>query len=341
MKTVQLGTPDHLRDSARRARKQVKGRVPDAQAMAAVQSLLGQAPVDGYPRDLLIEHLHLLQDAHGALHKAHLVALAQVMRMGLAQVYEVASFYHHFHILEDGPAPRLTLRVCNGLSCTLAGADDLFQQLQAQMDPGVQVLHAPCVGRCEAAPVAVVHQRAVGHANLGSVQACVAAGSPPEAPLSAQAWPQAPLAWCEPVHPERLACAEYVAAGGYRLLADVAAGRVAAASVLQTMEDSGLRGLGGAGFPLGRKWRIVRDQPAPKLMAVNIDEGEPGTFKDRTYLERDPHRFLEGMLVAAQVVGIDACYIYLRDEYHGCRAILEHEIAALQANPPCPLPTIY
>ena len=203
MKTVQLGTPDHLRDSARRARKQVKGRVPDAQAMAAVQSLLGQAPVDGYPRDLLIEHLHLLHDAHGALHKAHLVALAQVMRMGLAQVYEVASFYHHFRILDDGQqAPRLTLRVCNGLSCTLAGADDLFQQLQAQMDPDVQVLHAPCVGRCDTAPVAVVHQRAVGHANLGLVQACVAAGSPPESPLSAQAWPQAPQAWCEPVHPE-------------------------------------------------------------------------------------------------------------------------------------------
>jgi formate dehydrogenase len=341
MKTVQLGTPDHLRDSARRARKQVKGRVPDAPAVAAVHAVLGQAPLDGYPRDLLIEHLHALNDAHGALHKAHLVALAQAMRMGLAQVYEVASFYHHFHILEDGQlAPRLTLRVCNGLSCTLAGADDLFQQLQAQMDPGVQVLHAPCVGRCEAAPVAVVHQRAVGHANVGLVQACVAAGAPPEAPLSAQAWPQAPQAWCEPVHPECIARAEYVAAGGYRLLADVAAGRVSAASVLQTMEDSGLRGLGGAGFPLGRKWRIVRDQPGPRYLAVNIDEGEPGTFKDRFYLERDPHRFLEGMLLAARVVGCERIYIYLRDEYHGCRATLTQALAELQAQPPCPFPLI-
>ena len=341
MKTVPLGTPELLRDSARRARKQVKGRVPDAQALVAVRSVLGQAPLDGYPQDLLIEHLHALHDAHGALHKAHLVALAQIMRMGLAQVYEVASFYHHFRILEDGQqAPRLTLRVCIGLSCTLAGADDLFQQLQAQMDPGVQMLRAPCVGRCDTAPVAVVHQRAVGHANLGLVQACVAAGSPPESPHSAHAWPQAPQAWCEPVHPQLVGLAAYSADGGYRLLADVAAGRVPAGSVLQTMEAAGLRGLGGAGFPLGRKWRIVRDQPGPRYLAVNIDEGEPGTFKDRFYLERDPHRFLEGMLLAAGVVGCERVYIYLRDEYHGCRATLTQALAELQAQPPCTLPKI-
>ena len=157
MKSVQLGTTEQLRDSARRARKQVKGRVPDVQALVAVRSLLGQAPLDGYPRDGLIEYLHVLQDAHGALHKGHLVALAQLMRLSLSQVYEVASFYHHFHILDEGQAaPRLTLRVCDGLSCSMAGADALFDQLQAQVDPGVQVLRAPCVGRCETAPVAVV-----------------------------------------------------------------------------------------------------------------------------------------------------------------------------------------
>jgi formate dehydrogenase len=261
--------------------------------------------------------------------------------MGLAQVYEVASFYHHFRILEDGhQAPRLTLRVCNGLSCTLAGADDLFQQLQAQMDPGVQVLRAPCVGRCETAPVAVVHQRAVVHASVDAVQACVAAGSSPQAPAAPQAWPQAPLAWCEPAHPQAVGLDAYRADGGYRLLTDVVAGRVDTGSVLLTMESSGLRGLGGAGFPAGRKWRIVRDQPGPRYMAVNIDEGEPGTFKDRVYLERDPHRFLEGALLAAQVVGCERIYIYLRDEYHGCRATLSQAMAELQAQPPCALPLI-
>ena len=339
MKSVQLGTTEQLRDSARRARKQVKGRVPDAQALVAVRSLLGQAPLDGYPRDGLIEHLHVLQDAHGALHKGHLVALAQLMRLSLSQVYEVASFYHHFHILDEGQAaPRLTLRVCDGLSCSMAGADALFDQLQAQVDPGVQVLRAPCVGRCETAPVAVVHQRAVVQATVDAVKACVAAGASPQAPVPPPAWPQAPQAWCEPAHPQAVGLDAYRADGGYRLLVDVVAGRVDTESVLLTMESSGLRGLGGAGFPAGRKWRIVRDQPGPRYMAVNIDEGEPGTFKDRVYLERDPHRFLEGALLAAQVVGCERIYIYLRDEYHGCRATLAQAMAELQAQPPCALP---
>jgi len=341
MNTHTLGTPDQLRGSARRARKKVKGRVPDEQAMAAVLSLLGPAPKDGYPRDVLIEHLHVLQDACGALHKAHLVALAQLMRMGLAQVYEVASFYHHFLIVDEGmDVPRLTVRVCNGLSCSLAGADAVFDQLQAQVGEGIRVVRAPCVGRCETAPVAVVHQRAIGDASVERVQACVADASTSAAPHTAQAWPQAPLAWCEPVHPLCVFHAPYVQAGGYRLLADVASGRVEATSVLQTMEASGLRGLGGAGFPLGRKWRIVRDQPGPRYLAVNFDEGEPGTFKDRVYLERDPHRFLEGMLLAAQVVGCERIYIYLRDEYHGCRATLAQALAELRQNPPCALPHI-
>jgi len=186
----------------------------------------------------------------------------------------------------------------------------------------VRVMAAPCVGRCEQAPVAVVHQHAVAHATPERVIAAVKAGHT-----------QQDL-------PDYVDMAAYVTQGGYTLAASLAKGETQIEDVLQAMEASGLRGLGGAGFPAGRKWRIVREQAAPRVMAVNIDEGEPGTFKDRTYLERDPHRFLEGMLVASQVVGIEAIYIYLRDEYHGCRALLQKELVALQAHPPCPLPHI-
>jgi len=346
MKPVSLGSPDQLRDSVRRARKQPKGRQPEVSALDAVQAVLGPRPADGHRRDLLIEHLHALQDNHGALHKSHLVALAHEMRMGLSQVYEVASFYHHFLILEDGQTPpHLTVRVCDGLSCSLAGAQVLITQLQAAVADRVRVAPAPCVGRCESAPVAVVHQRAIGEATLADVQACLSAGhssigSTPTQSATVKAWPTAPSAWCEPIHPQGVGMAAYIDAGGYQCLVDVVTARVPPQEVLQTMEASGLRGLGGAGFPMGRKWRIVRDQPGPRLLAVNIDEGEPGTFKDRTYLERDPHRFLEGMLIAAHVVGCERIYIYLRDEYHGCRATLAQALSELQAQPPCTLPTI-
>ncbi len=346
MDSVSLGSPDQLRDSARRARKQPKGRVPDALALAQVRAVLGERPRDGHRRDWLIEHLHALQDTHGALHKAHLVALAHEMQMGMAQVYEVASFYHHFLILEDGQTPpQLTVRVCDGLSCSLAGASSLLAQLQASAAAGVRVVPAPCVGRCESAPVAVVHQRAITQASVDKVNDCLAAGrsaqavTPADAGVAA-AWPVAPSAWREPPHPQWVDLAAYRLAGGYQCLVDVVSDRLPASAVLQTVEDSGLRGLGGAGFPMGRKWRIVRDQPGPRLLAVNIDEGEPGTFKDRSYLERDPHRFLEGMLIAAHVVGCERIYIYLRDEYHGCRDTLAQALAQLQAQAPCPLPTI-
>jgi NADH:ubiquinone oxidoreductase subunit F (NADH-binding) len=216
----------------------------------------------------------------------------------------------------------LTVRVCDGLSCAMGGAQALLAKLPGILGTDVRVISAPCVGRCEQAPVAVVHQHAVAHATPDNVAAAVSAGHT-----------QATL-------PDHVDFEAYQADGGYALAAALAKGATQADDVLQAMEASGLRGLGGAGFPAGRKWRIVREQPAPRVMAVNIDEGEPGTFKDRTYLERDPHRFLEGMLVAAHVVGIDAIYIYLRDEYHGCRALLTQALAALQANPPCPLPHI-
>jgi formate dehydrogenase len=251
--------------------------------------------------------------------------------MGLAQteVYEVATFYHHFDVVKESPdgsiaSPRaLTVRVCDGLSCEMAGARELLQRLPALLGGEVRVIPAPCIGRCEQAPVAVVHQYPVPHATPETVQSEVRAGHIRHEP--------------EPY----IGFEAYVAQGGYALLRDCMEHRRDVESVLKTMEDSGLRGLGGAGFPAGRKWRIVRAERAPRLMAVNIDEGEPGTFKDRWYLERDPHRFLEGMLIAAWAVDISAIYVYLRDEYHGCRAVLEAELAKLELNPPVfPLPKI-
>ena len=298
--------------AATRRRQGTKGRPVLAQALAEVESLLGPGP---YRRDLLIEYLHLVQDRYLQLATPHLAALAQLMRLAQAEVYEVASFYHHFDVVREDagggiPAPpALTVRVCSGLPCEMAGAADLLQRLPALLGREVRVIPAPCVGRCERAPVAVVHQRPVLLADMAAVQACVQSGQRED---SAGDWLKLQD------------CAEQ---GGYRLLRDCLAGRRSVESVLQAMEDSGLRGLGGAGFPAGRKWKIVRAQPAPRLMAVNIDEGEPGTFKDRWLLERDPHRFLEGMFVAAWAVGVARIVIYLRDEYHGCRQVLH---AALQ-----------
>jgi formate dehydrogenase len=309
-----------MRDAIRR-KGQLKGRQADEVSLQEVRALVGLAP---HRRDLLIEHLHQLNDAYRCLHDRHLVALAKEMKLPMAEVFEVATFYHHFEVVRgDEASPGLTVRVCDGLSCELAGAKQLLEKLPALLGrDGVRVIPAPCVGRCEQAPIAVVHQNPIPHAT-------------PERVLAAVQTHQT-----HQVMTEHVGLEEYMADGGYRLLADLHAGQADAEPVLKAMEDSGLRGLGGAGFPAGRKWRIVREQPAPRLMAVNIDEGEPGTFKDRTYLERDPHRFLEGMLVAALVVGIDAVYIYLRDEYHGCRELLTQALAHLQANPPCPLPHI-
>ena len=273
-------------------------------------------------RDRLIEYLHALQDRFGQLAEPHLAALAQRLRLAVVEVFEVASFYHHFDIVREDAAgnlpmpPRVTVRVCNGLACELAGAKDLLARLPQILDAEVRVIAAPCVGRCEQAPVAVVGQRAVAGATTDAVAACVSRNET--------------QAVIEPY----VDYASYLAQGGYRTLRECADGSRDVESVLQTMEYSGLRGLGGAGFPAGRKWRIVRNEAAPRLMAVNIDEGEPGTFKDRHYLERNPHQFLEGMLIAAWAVGIEVIYIYLRDEYHGCRELLTRALAALRTSPP-------
>jgi len=307
---------------SRRARATPKGRAVEPQALAEVQALLDDAP---RRRDLLIEHLHKIQDRYGCMSAAHLLALAREMQLAAAEVYEVASFYHHFDVVKEDqkPPPGITVRVCNSIACELAGAKRLLDSLRETFGQDVRVIPAPCVGRCEQAPVAVVGQHPVAHARVEKVR--------------------------EVVRAKDLTCPvdtyidfdQYRAGGGYALLRACVAGERPAEGVIEAMEHSGLRGLGGAGFPAGRKWRLVRAEPSPRLLAINIDEGEPGTFKDRHYLERDPHRFLEGMLIAAWCVGIEDCYIYLRDEYAGCREILTREIAKLQVDPPVQLPRIH
>jgi len=314
---------------------QLKGRQPDAGSVQELRALIGEPPPDGHRRDLLIEHLHQLNDHYRGLFERHLVALASDMKLAMAEVFEVATFYHHFEVLRDDQTPAaLTVRVCNSLSCAMAGSEDLLARLPTLLGESVRVVAAPCLGRCEQAPAVLVGQQAVAQAQLPLLLKAVTYYKENKA--------TAPVEHAS-VATDLIASKTYQTyreQGGYALTAAVVNGEEAADDVLKAMEDSGLRGLGGAGFPAGRKWRIVREQAAPRVMAVNIDEGEPGTFKDRTYLERDPHRFLEGMLIAAQVTGTQACYLYLRDEYHDARQLLQREIAALQADPPCPLPHI-
>ena len=347
VKAVAVATADDLRETIRRKSK-LKGRQADDASLAEVRQLIGSAV---HRRDLLIENLHQLNDEYRALHDRHLVALAKEMNLPMAEVYEVATFYHHFEVVRgNDPVADITVRVCDGIACELAGAQNLLAKLPVILgNPKVKVIAAPCVGRCEQAPVVVVHQYPVLFATTDKVQAAVKNNltTQPIAKDDAHFDPASlveqgisPQGENQAISPDYVGYEAYRAKGGYALAKEIHEGQRDAESIIKVMESSGLRGLGGAGFPAGRKWRIVKDQVAPKLMAVNIDEGEPGTFKDRTYLERDPHRFLEGLLIAANVVGIDACYIYLRDEYHGCRELLERELDKLKANPPFKLPTI-
>ena len=347
IKAVALATADDLRETIRRKSK-LKGRQADDASLAEVRRLIGH---DASRRDLLIENLHKLNDEYRALHDRHLVALANEMNLPMAEVYEVATFYHHFEVVRgNDPVADITVRVCDGASCEMAGAQDLLKKLPAILGkPKVKVIPAPCVGRCEQAPIAVVQQRPVLFATLDKIEAAVKNDMVTQAlgkddalfdPASLAEKSISPKGEHQLLSPDYVGYEAYCSQGGYVLVKEVSDGKHSIEDVIKAMENSGLRGLGGAGFPAGRKWRIVKDQVAPRLMAVNIDEGEPGTFKDRTYLERDPHRFLEGLLVAATVVGIDACYIYLRDEYHGCRELLEVELQKLKDNPPCKLPLI-
>jgi formate dehydrogenase len=285
--------------------------LPEAARAAAAAALAGESP----RAERLIEYLHRLQDAHGALHGDHLAALADAMKLAPAEVYEVATFYHHFDMVHAGEAapPALTVRVCDSLGCAMAGAAELAGELAARLGAEVRVQRVPCVGRCDQAPVAVVGRRPVPQADVERVAAVVASGEREEAP------------------PAAVRFDAYRAAGGYRLWEALANGERAAASILDALDAAGLRGLGGAGFPAARKWRTVAAQPAPRYLAVNIDEGEPGTFKDRFYLETDPHRFIEGMLIAARVVGIEAIWLYIRDEYPALRRMLAEELERVRA----------
>ncbi|HWB49952.1 MAG TPA: NAD(P)H-dependent oxidoreductase subunit E [Stellaceae bacterium] len=306
----------HPGSGRRRGRDIPKGRQVDPAALAEVQALLGDRE---RRRDLLIEHLHLLQDHYGCLHARHLAALAEEMRLALVEVYEVATFYAHFDVVMDdeAPPPAITVRVCDSLSCALSGAEALLDELQSRLGDDVRVMRAPCMGGCHNAPVCAIGHALHEHATADGVAAAVAQA--------------AAQGHTHPAIPPFIGLDQYRAGGGYRLLQDCLSGARRRDSVIEAMEKSNIRGMGGAGFPTGRKWRFVLAEPAPRLMAVNGDEGEPGTFKDRYFLETDPHRFIEGALVAAWVVEAPEVYIYLRDEYPQCREVLLAQIAKVAA----------
>ncbi|MGY3604258.1 MULTISPECIES: NADH-ubiquinone oxidoreductase-F iron-sulfur binding region domain-containing protein [unclassified Bradyrhizobium] len=306
---------EHPGAGRRKAKATPKGRQIDPTAAHDVEQLLGDRP---RRRDLLIEFLHLIQDKYHQISAAHLAALADEMKLSFAEVFETATFYAHFDVVKEGQpdvAP-LTIRVCDSLTCAMLGGEKLLEQLQDSAGPGIRVVRAPCVGRCDTAPVAEVGHNFVDHATVESVLATAKAGET-----------HAHL-------PDYVGYNAYVAGGGYRLLNRLRAGEVSNDEILKALDNASLRGLGGAGFPTGRKWRAVLGEPGPRLMAVNGDEGEPGTIKDRYYLETDPHRFLEGMLIGAHVVEAADVYVYIRDEYPAVREILAREIAKLPAGGP-------
>ncbi|MDO9564427.1 MAG: NAD(P)H-dependent oxidoreductase subunit E [Bradyrhizobium sp.] len=306
---------DHPGAGRKRAKSTPKGRQIDPRAAEEIALLLGDRP---RRRDLLIEHLHLIQDNYRQISAAHLAALADEMKLAFAEVFETATFYAHFDVVKEGEpdiAP-LTIRVCDSLTCAMLGAEELLNGLQTSAGPGIRVVRAPCVGRCDAAPVAEVGHHFVDRATVADVLAAAKAGDT-----------HAHL-------PDYVGYDAYVAGGGYRLLNRLRSGELKKEDLLKSLDDASLRGLGGAGFPTGRKWRAVLGEPGPRLMAINGDEGEPGTFKDRIYLETDPHRFIEGMLIGAHVVEAADVYIYLRDEYPASREILAREIAKLPLGGP-------
>lgn len=306
---------EHPGEGRRRAKATPKGRQIDPTAAHEIELLLGDRP---RRRDLLIEYLHLIQDKYRQISAAHLAALADEMKLAFAEVFETATFYAHFDVVKEGEPdiPPLTIRVCDSLTCAMLGGEKLLEDLQSASGPGIRVVRAPCVGRCDTAPTAEVGHNFVDHATVANVMEAAKAGDT-----------HAHL-------PEYTGYEAYVAAGGYRLLDRVRSGELSKDDLLKALDDASLRGLGGAGFPTGRKWRAVLGEPGPRLMAINGDEGEPGTFKDRHYLETDPHRFIEGMLIGAHVVQASDVYIYLRDEYPASREILQREIAKLPPGGP-------
>src|ERR1700742_321146 len=301
---------EHPGEGRRRAKPTPKGRQVDPTAAHEIELLLGDRPRQ---RDLLIEYLHLVQDKYHQISAAHLAALADAMKLSFAEVFETATFYAHFDIVKEGEpdiAP-LTIRVCDSLTCAMLGAEKLLHELQDRAGPGIRVVRAPCVGRCDTAPAAEVGHHFVDHATVASVLAA-AKGGETHAHL-----------------PDYIDYDAYVAGGGYALLKRLRSGELAKEDLLKALDDASLRGLRGAGFPTGRKLRAVLGEPGPRLMAINGDEGEPGTFKDRWYLETDPHRFIEGMLIGAHIVDATDVFIYIRDEYPAALKILPLELAKL------------
>ena len=311
-----------LKIDFRQRRGKSRGRKVDPQALQEVQELLGDSPRS---RDLLIEALHLIQDRYHYLAAKHVVALAHEFKLAPTEVFEVATFYHHFDVIRENetPPPSLTVRVCDSMSCRMAGAENLIQELDQKFNESIRVQRVPCVGRCQHAPVAVVGQNPVDLANPVKVLQ------------------KTELKETIPSLPEHVNYNTYRTAGGYQVFQSCIKGERQPEEVIEVLKNSNLRGLGGAGFPAGMKWDIVRKFQEPRLLAVNIDEGEPGTFKDRYFLESDPHRFLEGCLIACWAVGIEEIYLYLRDEYAACRTLLLKELEALKNDPPEKLPKIH
>jgi len=308
----QVRSFEHPGEGRGKAKATPKGRQIDPVAAHEIELLLGDKP---RRRDLLIEFLHLIQDWYHQISAAHLAALADEMRLSFAEVFETATFYAHFDVVKEGEpdiAP-LTIRVCDSLTCAMLGGEKLLEDLQSNHGPGIRVVRAPCVGHCDSAPVAEVGHRYVLNATKAKVL---------------------DTAETQPVIPTYVDYDSYVKDGGYRLLGELREGRTTTEDILKALDDSGLRGLGGAGFPVARKWRAVCGEPGPRLMVVNADEGEPGTFKDRFYLLSDVHRFLEGALIAAHVIDAADVYIYLRDEYQAAHEMLPIEIAKLPPGGP-------
>ncbi|HTR87189.1 MAG TPA: NAD(P)H-dependent oxidoreductase subunit E [Reyranella sp.] len=303
--------PRHPGSSRRRGRTEPKGRQTFPRAHDEVLALLGTVE---RRRDLLIEFLHLIQDKYGHISAAHLRALADEMSLAQAEVYEVATFYAHFDVVKEGetPPPPVTVRVCENLSCNLAGAEKLIADLKATTGADVRVLRAPCMGHCHTAPVAEVGHYFVDEANAAVVNKAIAEHRH------------------APVIPPYKDLDAYRADGGYKSLERLRKGELTREQLVDIVDKAGLRGCGGAGFPTARKWKSVLGEKGPRLMAVNADEGEPGTFKDRHFLETDPHRVLEGMLMGAYLVEAPDIYFYLRDEYPEVREILIREIAKLK-----------
>ncbi len=300
----------------------VEGRTTPHKSLAEIRQILGDAP---RTPEMLIEHLHKIQDHYHHISNRHILALSIDMQLPMAEVYEAATFYHHFDVLEanEPPPPTKTVRVCESLTCEMFGAKELINNLKSEEMDNVRIQSVPCVGRCSAAPVAVVGTNPIESADTTKIKNAINSDE------------------LEANEPNCIGYTDYRKNGGYQTLIDCVESKYERENIISLLENSELRGLGGAGFPTGRKWRILSEQPAPKMIAINIDEGEPGTFKDRVYLEQDPHRFIEGTLIAHWAIEAEKIYIYLRDEYAGCRKMLERELALLKQDAPCDLPEIY